>query len=81
MFSNGVAQVDSVLPGTPAETVGIIPGDHVISVDGDRVDSASELQERIFTARPGSRPTLLVERNGDLRTLRPVLVAWPTIQY
>ncbi len=81
VFANGVAQVDSVLPGTPAETIGIIPGDHVISVDGDRVDSASELQERIFTARPGSRPTLLVERNGDLRTLRPVLVAWPTIQY
>ncbi|MDQ3367410.1 MAG: PDZ domain-containing protein [Myxococcota bacterium] len=81
VFSDGVAQVDSVLPGTPAETFGIIPGDHVISVDGDRVDSASELQERIFGASPGSRPTLLIERDGNMRTIRPQLVSWPTISY
>ncbi len=81
VFSDGVAQVDSVLPGTPAETFGISPGDHVISVDGDRVDSASELQERIFGASPGSRPTLLIERDGNMRTVRPQLVSWPTISY
>jgi S1-C subfamily serine protease len=32
VFSSGVAQVDSVLPGTPAESIGIMPGDHVLSV-------------------------------------------------
>jgi S1-C subfamily serine protease len=81
VFSDGVAQVDSVLPGTPAEAIGIIPGDHVISVDGDRIDSASELQERIFGANPGSRPTLLIERDGNMRTIRPQLVSWPAISY
>jgi len=81
VFSNGVAQVDSVLKGTPAETIGIVPGDHVLSVDGDPVDSANELQERIFTAHPGSRPTLVIERDGNTRTLHPTLVSWPSVTY
>jgi S1-C subfamily serine protease len=81
VFANGVAQVDSVLPGTPAETIGIIPGDHVLSVDGDTIDSASELQERIFGARPGSRPTIVIEREGNTQALNPTLIAWPTISY
>ena len=81
VFSNGVAQVDSVLPGTPAETFGIEPGDHVLSVEGDPIDSASELQERIFGARPGTRPSIVIERDGNSRTIHPTLIAWPTITY
>ena len=81
VFANGVAQVDSVLPGTPAEAIGIVPGDHVLSVDGDSIDSASELQERIFGARPGSRPTIIIEREGNTQSLHPTLIAWPTISY
>jgi len=81
VFSGGIAQVDSVLPGTPAEVIGMHPGDHVISVNGDRVDSANELQERIFSARPGSKPVILIERDGTQHTLRPTLVSWPAITY
>ena len=81
VFSNGVAQVDSVLKNTPAETIGIVPGDHVISVDGDPVDSANELQERIFSARPGTRPAIVIEHNGDTRTVYPTLISWPSVTY
>ncbi len=81
VFANGVAQVDSVLPGTPAETYGIQPGDHVLSVDSDPIDSANELQERIFGAHPGSRPTIVIEREGNARTIHPTLIAWPSITY
>jgi len=81
VFADGVAQVDSVLPGTPAELIGIVPGDHVLSVNADPIDSASELQERIFSAMPGSRPTLVIERDGNTRTVRPTLVSWPAITY
>lgn len=81
VFQNGVAEIDSVLPGTPAEASSLQPGDHVISINGDRVDSAGELQEKIFGARPGSRPLLLIERDGTRQTVRPTLMSWPTISY
>jgi S1-C subfamily serine protease len=81
VFQNGVAEIDSVLPGTPAEAISLQPGDHVISINGDRVDSASELQEKIFGSHPGARPTLIIERNGAMQTMRPTLVAWPAISY
>jgi S1-C subfamily serine protease len=80
-FSNGAALVDTVLPNTPAEFIGLRAGDRVLSVDGDRVDSANELQERIFNARPGSRPVLRIERGDEVRTMRPTLISWPTQQY
>jgi len=81
VFHDGVAEVESVLPGTPAELIGLRPGDRVISVDGDRVDSANELQSRIFGASPGSHPLLLVNRDGSVETLRPTLAPWPTASY
>lgn len=81
VFHDGVAEIDSVLPGTPAEAIALQPGDHVISINGDQVDSAIELQERIFGSQPGSRPTLLIQRDGELHTLRPTLVSWPSGSY
>ena len=78
VFHDGVAEVDSVLPATPAESIGIQPGDHVLSVDGDRIDSGAELQELIYDMHPGSRPTVLVERAGSTHALRPTLISWPT---
>lgn len=73
------ALVDSVLSNTPAEHIGIKPGDRVIAIDHDRVDSANELQERIYNAAPGSRPLITIERDGVQRELRPMLIAWPTL--
>jgi S1-C subfamily serine protease len=74
----GNAIVDSVIPHTPAQYIGIRPGDRVLSVDGDKVDSANELQERIFNARPGSRPLLRIERGEEVRMMRPTLINWPS---
>ena len=81
IFHDGFADIDSVLSGTPAETVDLHAGDHVLSVNHVRLDSASDLQERIFGSHPGATPTLLVERHGEYLTLRPTLMAWPSITY
>ena len=81
IFHDGYADIDSVLPGTPAQAIDLHPGDHVLSVNHARLESASELQERIFGSRPGASPTIVVERHGELLTLQPTLVAWPTITY
>ncbi len=81
VFHDGVAEIDSVLPGTPAESIALQPGDRVLSINGDHVDSASELQERIFGSQPGARPLLVIQRGDDTTTLRPTLMAWPAITY
>ena len=78
VFHHGAAQIDSVLPGTPADAIGLRRGDRVISIDGDRVDSAIELQERIYTGHPGSRPLIQIQRDDAMEMVRPTLVAWPT---
>lgn len=81
VFHDGYADIDSVLPGTPADVVDLRPGDHVLSINNTRISSASELQERIFGSHPGATPSLTVDRHGEVITVRPTLVAWPTISY
>ncbi|MGE0869817.1 MAG: PDZ domain-containing protein [Kofleriaceae bacterium] len=80
-FRDGFAVVDSVVPGTPAEAVALRRGDRVLSIDGDRVDSSKEFHQRIFMSPPGSRPTLQIERHGQVQTVRPTLISWPVISY
>ena len=81
VFHDGYADVDSVLPRTPAESVDLHPGDHILSINHVRLESASELQERIFGSHPGTAPTLIVDRQGEILNLHPKLVPWPTISY
>jgi len=80
-FRNGAAEVLEVLPGTPAETIQLRRGDHLLSVDGAPVRSLSDLELRLRGMRPGSQPSLLVERNGDYETVRPTLAALPASRY
>lgn len=80
-FDHGAANVRQVLPGTPAQASGIRPGDRVLAVNGDRLDSLSELQESILRAPPGSRPVLTIERDGKTTTVRPTLISWPVVSY
>ena len=81
VFHHGFADIDSVLPGTPAEAVGLRPGDRLLAINNDRLDSASEVQDRILGSHPGSTPKLTVDRRGEVLTLRPTLVGWPSISY
>ena len=80
-FHDGYADIEKVLPGTPAETVDLHPGDHVLSLNHLQFETVADLQDRILGSHPGSTPTLVVDRRGEHLTLRPTLVAWPTITY
>jgi S1-C subfamily serine protease len=78
VFRDGVAEIDSVLPGTPAEAISLRAGDHVLSIDGAPIRAASDLQERIYGSHPGAQPSLSIERGSDVIQLRPTLAAWPS---
>ena len=81
VFHDGVAEIERVLPGTPAEAIALQPGDHVVSIDGAKVRSASDLQDRIYTSHPGAQPSLVIERSGATETMHPTLIAWPVVSY
>jgi S1-C subfamily serine protease len=81
VFHDGYADIYSVFPGTPAETVALRRHDHVISMNNVPLTSNSDLQERVFAMLPGATPSLVVERDGEVITMRPTLIAWPTISY
>lgn len=81
VFRDGAAHVDTILPGTPAEQVGIRPGDLVIAVNNDRVDSGDELQERIFNSRPGSTASIILMRGSETINVTPTLTHWPIASY
>jgi hypothetical protein len=63
----GAAILTYVVPGSPAARAGLLPGDRVYQVAGR--DFANDEQfERLLAASSGPLP-LLVERNGQVRTV------------
>ena len=68
------ARVASVQPGSAAEAAGFLPGDLVLSIDGQLIESFGELQ-RIVVTNPGQPLSIVVERKGERKTLMatPVL--------
>ncbi len=62
------AQVDTVVPDSAAATAGFQPGDLVVSIDGSRIDSFSEMQ-RIVSTSPDTPLTFKVRRDGQDVTL------------
>jgi regulator of sigma E protease len=56
-------KVDVVNPGSAAETAGFMPGDRVLSVDGQAIESFGEMQ-RIVSTSADQKLTFAVERDG-----------------
>jgi regulator of sigma E protease len=57
------AKVDVVTPGSAAERAGFLPGDRVVSIDGQPIESFGEMQ-RIVGMSPDVPLHFVVERNG-----------------
>lgn len=65
------ARVDAVQPGSAAAAAGFEPGDVVLSIDGSRIDSFTDMQ-RIVSLAAGEMLTIEVERGGVHKTLKAV---------
>lgn len=60
----GGALVNQVLAGSAAEKAGLKPGDVIVAVDGERMESGNALRNKIAGTLPGSSVRITVLRNG-----------------
>jgi Do/DeqQ family serine protease len=59
------AVVSQVLPGSPAETVGLTAGDVIVGIDGNSVADAGELRRLIGNLAPQTRIHVTALRDGS----------------
>jgi regulator of sigma E protease len=59
---------ETVMDGSAAERAGIEPGDRFVSVDGNRIESFSELQSIVMLSA-GEQLDIVVDRHGEQVTL------------
>lgn len=65
--------VNTVVEGGGAQAAGIRKGDIITKVDGNRIMSSADLQERVGRLRPGDKVQLSYERAGKEHTTTVVL--------
>ena len=71
------ARVDTVQAGSAAQAAGFKPGDLVLSINGEKIDSFSDMQ-RIVSISAGEPLTIEVERGGAQVTLKATPAAQGT---
>lgn len=76
--AGGGAQVTTVLPGSPAATAGLRPGDVVEAVDAHAVATLADLQARLYTSRPGTRLLLTLLRDDGVTTTSVTVQSSPS---
>jgi len=78
----------SVVPGSPAEKVGLVPGgsdqsgptpggDVITAIDGHNVAAVSDLLQYLNTKQAGNQVSLTVIREGKTITVEVTLDEWP----
>ncbi len=65
------ARVDSVQPGSAAQAAGFQPGDLVLTINGEKIESFSDMQ-RIVSISAGEPLTIEVDRGGVQMALKAV---------
>ncbi len=63
------AVVMEVIPSSPAEAGGIEPGDVIIKVAGQSIDTPSDVQQQVEASKIGETLKLVVDRQGQVRSL------------
>jgi regulator of sigma E protease len=63
------ARVDTVQPASAAQAAGFMPGDLVVAIDGEKIDSFAEMQ-RIVSVNAGDPLNIEIERGGVHLTLK-----------
>jgi S1-C subfamily serine protease len=72
------AFIAEVVPGSPAASAGLSRGDVIVSLNGQAVDSPSDLSKLMSSRHPGERVTVGIDdSSGQLETVTLTLAAGP----
>jgi putative serine protease PepD len=71
------AEVASTVPGGPAATSGLLVGDVIKSIGGQRILDPTQLSTIVSNKQPGDRVSVVVERGGASRTVEVTLGTRP----
>ena len=63
------ALVSDVTAGSPADAAGLKSGDVIVEFNGQPIQDASQLKLRVAETTPGSTVPVMVNRNGETKTL------------
>jgi peroxiredoxin len=78
--AHGGARVREVVEGAPGQKAGIKPGDEVLSLDGEKVDSSQSLIAAVKKAGVGKAVKLrIADTDGKARTVAITLEAKPSM--
>ncbi len=69
--------VPDVTSDSAAEKAGIQPGDIIVEFDGQAVDKAAELQNKVAMKKPGTKVDIVILRDGKRKTLTAKLEERP----
>lgn len=67
------ALITAVAPGSPAEQTGLLPGDVIVSMDGQQVGDSCPLLQTLLSRRAGDQITVAIQRGEQYLTLPVVL--------
>ncbi len=76
--STGGATVNSIQPGSPAQSAGIQPGDVITAVDSTAISSTDQFIQTVDGYAPGDKVTLTVDRGGNKQQIHLTLGTRPT---
>ena len=69
------ALVDGVIPKSPADRVGLKPGDRVLAFEGNVIHSAEEITSLVRSLRPGDEVEMTISRGNEIFPLHTTLEA------
>jgi serine protease Do len=69
--------IEKVLPGSPAEKAGLLPGDQLTEVEGIEISEVKEIHHALSEKGWGNNITFTILRNG---LKREIVVTLPTLE-